>query len=144
MKLEEIYDLWAEDSEIDTTAIDQVAVNIPKLHHKYYKVFSNERLQLRKLEADYKQLYHLKFEYFMGTLDRETLEERGWKPNPRAILKSDIPMHIDSDQDIINLTLKISYQKEKTALLESIIKNVTERGFIVRNYIEWQRFKNGN
>jgi hypothetical protein len=144
MKLEEIYALWAEDSEIDTTVIDQVAVNIPKLHHKYYKIFSSERLQLRKLETDYKQLYQLKFDYFMGTLDKETLEERGWRPNPRAILKSDIPMHIESDQDIINLTLKISYQKEKTSLLESIIKNVTERGFIVRNYIEWQRFKNGS
>jgi hypothetical protein len=143
MKLEEIYNLWAEDSEIDTTVIDRVAVTIPKLHHKYMQILSNERLQLRKLESDYKQLYHLKFEYFMGTLDRETLEERGWKPNPRAILKSDIPMHIDSDQDIINLTLKISYQKEKSTVLESIIKIISERGWQVRNYIDWQRFKNG-
>jgi hypothetical protein len=143
MKLEEIYNLWAEDSEIDTTVIDRVAVTIPKLHHKYMQILSNERLQLRKLESDYKQLYHLKFEYFMGTLDRETLEERGWKPNPRAILKSDIPMHIDSDQDIINLTLKISYQKEKSTVLESIVKIISERGWQVRNYIDWQRFKNG-
>jgi len=143
MKLDEIYNLWAEDSEIDTTVIDQVAVSIPKLHHKYMQILSKERLQLRKLEADYKQLYHLKFEYFMGTLDRETLEEREWKPNPRAILKSDIPMHIESDQDIINLTLKISYQKEKSTVLESIIKIISERGWQVRNYIDWQRFKNG-
>ena len=143
MKLEEIYDLWAEDSEIDTNAIDTVAISIPKLHHKYFKILSNERLQLRKLEADYKKLYLLKFEYFMGTLDRETLDEYNWAPNPRSILKSDIPMHLESDKDVINLTLKIAYQKEKTSALESIIKNVGDRGYIVKNYIDWQRFKNG-
>jgi hypothetical protein len=143
MKLDEIYDLWAQDSEMNTAAIDQEAVKIPQLHHKYYKVFSNERLSLRKLEADYKQLYLLKFDYYLGTLDKETLDERGWIPNRRSILKSDIPMHIDADQDIINLTLKIAYQKEKINLLESIIKNISERGYIVKNFIDWQRFTNG-
>jgi hypothetical protein len=143
MKLEEIYDLWKEDSNIDITIIDKVAVSIPKLHHKYYQIFSNERLILRKLEADYKKLYLLKFDYFMGVLDKETLEEKRWKPNPRNILKSDIPMHIDADEDIINLTLKISYQKEKIFVLESIIKQIHERGYIVKNWLDYQRFING-
>ena len=89
MKLEEIYELWEKDSEINPSFISEEAIKIPKLHNKYYKIFSNERLSLRKLETDYKQLYLLKYDYFMGTLDRETLEEKGWKPNPRNILKSD-------------------------------------------------------
>ena len=79
----------------------------------------------------------------MGTLDKETLADKGWLPNPRNILKSDIPMHIEADSDIIDLTLKIAYQKEKISLLESIIKNISERGYIVKNYIDWQRFTNG-
>ena len=79
----------------------------------------------------------------MGTLDEETLKERNWKPNPRNILKSDIPMHIDADSDIINLTLKIAYQKEKINLLESIIKSIMERGYIIKNVIDWQKFTNG-
>jgi hypothetical protein len=143
MKLDEIYELWAQDSEMNTAAIDQEAIKIPQLHHKYYKVFSQERLSLRKLEADYKQLYLLKYDYYLGTLDKETLDDHGWQPNRRSILKSDIPMHIDADQDIINLTLKIAYQKEKINLLESIIKNISERGYIVKNFIDWQRFTNG-
>jgi hypothetical protein len=64
-------------------------------------------------------------------------------PNPRTILKSDIPMHLEADQDIINMTLKIAYQKEKITLLESIIKNITDRGYMIKNYIDWQRFTNG-
>jgi len=143
MKLDEIYELWSTDSEINTAAIDQEAVNIPKLHHKYYKIFSQERLALKKLETDYKQLYLLKYDYYTGMLDKETLNEKGWLPNRRVILKSDVPMHLEADQDIINLTLKIAYQKEKINLLESIVKNVNERGYIVKNYIDWQRFTNG-
>jgi hypothetical protein len=144
MQLDDIFDLWAEDSEINTTKISEEAIKIPKLHNKYYKIFSQERLLLRKLETEYKKLQLQKYEYFMGTLDRETLAENGWEPNPRSILKSDIPMHLEADKDVINLTLKLAYQKEKITLLESIIKNVTERGFMIKNYIEWQKFSNGS
>lgn len=143
MKLDEIHDLWSKDAEINTAVIDQEAIKIPKLHNKYYTIFSQERLLLRKLETEYKQLFLLKHDYYMGTLDEETLKERNWKPNPRNILKSDIPMHIDADSDIINLTLKIAYQKEKINLLESIIKSIMERGYIIKNVIDWQKFTNG-
>jgi hypothetical protein len=143
MKLDEIFDLWNEDSEINTNAIDKEAVKIPKLHNKYFKIFSQERLLLRKLETEYKQLLQLKYDYFMGVLDEETLKEKNWSQNQRTILKSDIPMHIDADQDIINLTLKIGLQKEKCSVLESIIKNISERGYIIKNFIDWQRFTSG-
>jgi hypothetical protein len=143
MKLDEIFDLWSQDSEINTAGIDKEAVKIPKLHNKYYKIFSQERLALRKVETEYKQLYLDKYEYFMGTLDKESLIDHNWMPNPRTILKSDIPMHLEADQDIINMTLKIAYQKEKITLLESIIKNITDRGYMIKNYIDWQRFTNG-
>jgi len=143
MKLDEIFAMWDEDTTINPTQLDAEALKIPKLHNKYYRVFSQERLGLKKLETDYKKLYHLKYDWLLGVLDKETLEENNWKQNPRNILKSDIPMHIDSDQDIINLTLKISYQKEKITLLESIIKNISDRGYMISNAINWQKFTNG-
>jgi hypothetical protein len=143
MQLDEIFELWADDSNIDTARISEEAIKIPKLHHKYYKIFSQERLTLKKYETDFKKLHQLKFEYFLGTLSQETLKENGWSPNPRSILKGDIPLYIESDQDIINLTLKIGLQKEKVSVLESVIKNISERGYMIKNYIEWQKFTNG-
>jgi Recombination, repair and ssDNA binding protein UvsY len=143
MKLDEIVELWNVDSEIDKTLISNESIKIPKLHNKYYKIFSQEKLALKKLDTDYKRLYRDKYEYYMGTLDRETLEDYKWKPNPRTIIKSDIPMYIEADQDVINLTLKIAYQKEKIAFLESIIQNISNRGFMIKNFIDWQRFVSG-
>ena len=143
MTLDEIFSLWKEDSEIDISNVDHEAVKIPKLHHKYYRLFSNENLSLKKLETDYKILFRDKFEYFMGTLDKETLEQRGWKPNQRNLLKSDIPMNIESDEEIIKQTLRIALQKEKIKALESIIKMIIDRGYSLKTIIDWQRFKSG-
>ena len=143
MTLEEITELWSSDSKIDQTNISNAAIDIPKLHHKYYTIFSKERLSLRKLENDFKKLLLIKHEYYTGSLDRETLIEHGWQPNRRVILKSDIQMHIDADDDIINLTLKISYYKEKVYFLESIIKSIQDRNFLLKSIIDWTRFTAG-
>jgi hypothetical protein len=59
------------------------------------------------------------------------------------VLKGDIPMYLDADDDIINITLKVGLQQEKIELLESIIKLVMNRNYIIRNAIDWQKFTMG-
>lgn len=143
MKIDEIFDLWKKDTDINKLNIDEEALKIPKLHNKYYSMLTQERLILKKTESEYKKLYLQKYEFFLGTLDEETLKEKGWSPNPRSILKADIPMHIEADDDIISLTLKVGLQKEKVSALESIVKTISERNWIIKNYIDWQKFTNG-
>jgi hypothetical protein len=142
MKLDDIIALWDEDSEMDDMNMDRESVKMTKLHSKYYRILLHERFVLAKLEAeDYKTLFHLKTEYFLGTLDKETLQERGWAPNPRAILKTDIPRHLEADPEIIALTLKIAAAKEKVRYLESIIKAISDRNYTIRNFNESQKIK---
>jgi hypothetical protein len=90
-----------------------------------------------------KQLKLDKYEFLTQGPNEET-KDRGWKLPPKGmILKSDIPMYLDSDQEIINQSLKIGYQQEKIELLDSIIKTVMNRNFIIRNAIDWQKFTMG-
>ena len=56
MKLESIYEEWSKDSEIDMTDLGNEAIKIPKLHHKYFQVYSSEKLLLRKYEAEMKTM----------------------------------------------------------------------------------------
>ena len=81
MTLSDIMNMWEKDAKMDQTELGEESVKIPLLHHKYYKVFVDEGLLYKKLEADYKALYKLKFEYYLGILDQETLQEKGWEPN---------------------------------------------------------------
>lgn len=143
MRLEEIQSLWETDVNIDRTELGDESLRIAKLHSKYYRIFSQERLLLRKMEADYKELYRDKYEWFNGTCSQETMEEHGWKPNPLKILRTDISMHIEADEQMRNVGLRIEMQKEKVEFLESIIKTLVPMGFNIKNAIEWAKFQNG-
>lgn len=143
MTLEQIFELWQIDSQIDSTNLSSASLDIPKIHNKYLKMFSEERLKLKKFEQDGKALYRIKSEYYAGTLDHETLTEKGWEPNPLKILRSDIPTFLEGDNDIIAHNLKVAVQKEKVETLESIIRSLNNRGFLIKNAIDWQRFQNG-
>lgn len=139
MTIDDILKQWQEDSNIDKTELGDENIKIPKLHHKYYSILSNERLRLRKLESEYKQLKLEKYEYFSQGASQEHIE-KGWKPLSKMIIKSEVPMYMEADDQIIEMNLKISYQQEKIDLLTDIMKMVHNRTFQLKNVQEWQRF----
>jgi len=143
MKLEEIYTMWTKDSEIDTTELSNESVKIPKLHNKYFMIYMEEGMRLRKMRAQYKQLKLLKEQYYKGELDIDELKEHGWKPQPLKILKNDILTYIEADNDIVDLSLKIGAQEEKVSYLEAIIKMINNRGFQLKTALDWIRFQSG-
>ena len=143
MKLDDIMMEWEKDSHMDSSELAKESLRIPMLHHKYYKLFVQEGLMQKKYEQDYKALYRLKYEYYMGVLDQETMVERGWDPNPLKILKQDISIYMDSDAEMQTIQAKIDIQKQKVSFLESAIKTITNRGFLIKNAIDWERFKSG-
>jgi len=143
MTLDEIFENWSKDSIIDKNALDNESLEIPKIHSKYLKFFAVERLTLQRLEQEYKILFKTKTEYFAGTLDLDTIKENGWEPNQKMILKGDIGMHIDADPQIQKLSLKIGLQKEKISTLDSILKSLANRGFQIKNSIDFTKMMNG-
>lgn len=143
MKLEDIFSLWETDAQIDKNNLGTEALEISKLHHKYFKILSNERLVLRKYEADLKELKLQKYEFYILGPTEET-HAKGWKlPPVGKVLKADIGQYMDADPDIIKQTLKIAAQNEKLELLESILKTVMNRNFNISAFINWEKFRNG-
>jgi hypothetical protein len=143
MKLDEIYTEWDKDSKIDTTDLGNESIKIPQLHNKYFKVYTSEKLLLRKYEAEMRELKLEKYEFYTQGPTKET-QEKGWSlPAKGLILKSDIPMYMDGDKQLIELSLKIGYQQEKIELLESIIKSLVNRGFQIKSAIDWHKFTMG-
>jgi hypothetical protein len=143
MKIDDIYDEWEKDSHIDRSELGDESLKIPKLHHKYFKIFTHERLLLRKYESELKQLKLDKYEFYTLGPTEET-HEKGWKLPPQGkILKSEVNNYIEADKDIVNLSLKIGIQQEKIEVLQSIIKSLTNRGFNIKAAIDWEKFKVG-
>ena len=143
MKIEDILEQWKSDSEVDRTELGDEALKIAKLHHKYYQIYIQEKLTLRSYDSDMKKLKLEKYEFYTQGHTDQT-RNLGWElPARGMILKTDIPMYMDADKDIIKLSLKIGIQQEKVELLESIIKSFTGRGFNIKDAIEWQKFTMG-
>jgi hypothetical protein len=143
MTFEELFGEWKKDSDIDPTDLGNESLKIPKLHHKYYMHLVQERASLRKLESQYKQLKLAKFEFYSQGHTEET-RALGWQLPPRGIiLKAEIPTYIESDKDIIDLSLRIGVQQEKVDFLESIIKSFQTRGYLIKNSIDYMKFQMG-
>ncbi len=144
MKIDEILNLWKEDCVIDKTEIGDEAIKIAKLHHKYFQILVNEKFTLKSHEAEMKKLKLEKYEFFTQGPNEDT-QKKGWKlPAKGIILKTDIPMYMDADDDIIRVSLRIGAQQEKIELLESIIKTIMNRGYNLKVVLEWQKFINGS
>lgn len=143
MKLEDIHQLWADDCVVNRMELGEESLKLPNLHSKYLRIFSEERLLLKKLEEDRKELVKLKHDYYRGILPEEDLKANGWVPYQLSVLKSDIPMHIEADKDVIRINLKIASQQEKVDVLESIIRAINNRGYLIKNAIDFEKFKVG-
>lgn len=140
---DDINEMWAKDCKIDEANLIEEARRIPELHSKYYNLFYKEALRVKKLKFDLKELELAKTEYFNGSMAEEDLKARGWKPNPLKILRNDMDKYIQSDKDIINLSLKIAFHEERANYLESIIRQINSRNFIIKSMIDMLKFQAG-
>ena len=144
MSIEKLYEEWGKDGEIDQMNVSKAATDVPKLHNKYFRWYVEEGLKLKKLKAEYKILYKLKGEWYRGELDEEELKQHGWKPQPLKILRADVPQHLEADVEVVKLSLKIGLQEEIVAYLESIVKQINNRNFLLKTIVDFERFKTGS
>lgn len=140
---DDINEMWAKDCKIDETNLIQESRRIPELHSKYYTLYFKEVLRVKKLKFDLKELELAKTEYYSGSMCEEDLKARGWKPNPLKILRNDMDKYIQSDKDIINLSLKIALHEERANYLESIIRQINSRNFIIKSMVDLIKFQAG-
>jgi len=144
MKIEDIIGMWQEDVKIDETELSRESLNIPLLHGKYLKHFSDERLKLRAFKMKQKQLHQRLMDYYRGDLNNpEDLAELGREPYPFKRLKNEVSYYVESDSEMIQLNTKIAYQQEMVDVLEEILKAVNTRGFVIKNSLDFLKFTSG-
>lgn len=143
MTLDDLYQEWAVDSEISQTDLNSSSFSTYQLHSKYLKHLSTARREHRFLETEMSKLRHVKTQYYLGELPLEILKHYKWLPFPKRILKTDISSYMEADEDIITLTLKVAGSAETVFFLDTVVKAITNRGFTIKNIIEWTKLQNG-
>lgn len=144
MKLEDIRRMVENDSVVDDTELDLESLKLPQLHNKYLVLYHDEKLVLSRLYSELRTCTRVKWEYYTGKLDQEKLDELGLDPFPLKILKTDIDKYLESDDELITLSHKVDYQKGKVSYIESILKEVSNRHWKIKNAIDWRKFLSGS
>lgn len=144
MKFEEIQYQWTLDCEMDETELSQESIKIPQLHNKYLIFYSNEKLKFKELKFLFAGLIKRKRDYYSGRMSVEELEAADWGPFQFKLLKADVQEYIDADDNVIESKKLLALQEEKVNYLESIVKSLTTRGYLIKNAIDWKRFTEGH
>ena len=143
MKLVDIIDLWRVDSVIDKFKLTDESLNISQLHSKYYEIYMNEKRVYVKEAENFKNLEMHKTFWYGGKYLKPQLDELGWKQFSITLAKSDIPIVVNADEDIINKKINMAEQLEKVKFVESILQSIHQRSFNIKNAIEYEKFLAG-
>jgi len=140
--LEQVLKMWESDAVIDQTEPSKELLNIPKYHSKYLGVLTKHKIASKKAHFDYLRMRKVKWEYFTGKMSEDELEQYGWEPFQFA-LKSDINTYLEADKDLIKLLEKKVYHEEVTSVVESIMAELKQRTWQLRDFISWEKFIGG-
>ena len=135
LKLQVREDLKVDDEHLDTESLKNQEIKATYLDHK-----SRYELLLYRAKGDYKRLYREKWEYYGGKADAKVYAS---KPFDLKVLKTDLSVYITSDEEVIDAENKIGYLETVVDYIKGVIKSVDNRGWDIKNAIEWKKFEAG-
>ncbi len=135
---------WAKDSIMDLTEPSKELSRIPVLHAKYLRVLSHHKLMTEKHALDYQKMKKIKWEYYSGDLNNpDDLKEYNLQPILKKILRQDIPLYLDSDDDLNRILAKKILNKEIVDFCDRILRELHNRTFQLGNIVKWEQFIHG-
>ena len=135
LKIQVAIDLKVNDERLDTESLKN-----QELYAKYLDIKSRFELLMYKAKGDYKMLYRDKWEYYGGKSDANVYVT---KPFDLKVLKSDLSIYIESDEEIIQIENKIVYLETVCKYVDGVMKAISGRGWDIKNAIQWKNFEAG-
>jgi hypothetical protein len=141
MTLDEIQEMWQRDSVIDPDNLHDESLKIPQLHSKYYTLYNTMSLLREKARDTYNKVRLERYNYYTGKAPAEVYVE---EPFPYKVREKDaIQRHMDADERLNKIDMKIRYYDVMLKFLEEVIKCISNRTFQIKNALEWHKFTAG-
>ena len=141
INLDKIQSMWQEDSKIDIDNMHEESIKVPQLHSKYHEILNNLILLRTKAQKIQKSVRHERYEYYSGKADPEVYEK---EPFPKKVRDKDaLIRYMDADDRVSDANLKVEYYDVMINYTESILKQISNRTYQIKNSIEWHKFQAG-
>ena len=141
MNLEQIQDMWEKDSKIDPDNLHDESLKVPQLHSKYHTLYNTITLLRERAREQYSKVRLERYNYYTGKAPAEVYVE---EPFPYKVREKDaIQRHLEADDKMNKVDMKIKYYDIMLKFLEEIIRNISGRTYQIKNAIEWNKFQSG-
>ena len=140
MTLDELQSIVAKELRVNDEKLDSESLKNQELYAKYLEHKSRFELLSHKARADYKRVYKEKWEYYGGKSDAKVYAS---KPFDLKVLKTDLHIYIESDEDIIKSEHKIAYLETVIKYIDGVLRSIQNRGWDIKNAISWKQFEAG-
>lgn len=132
-----------DDVKIDFLSLENEMNRTPNLMSKWLTYHEIQRSKLTILEAEHKKLVALKTKYLMGKMDDAQRERLGWPLEGTKVLKADLGMWLDSDDEVIQSKQKFELQIQIVNYITKVIDQISEKKWTIKNYIDWKKWTEG-
>jgi hypothetical protein len=135
---------WSKDTNIDPSSMEKELLKISYLHGKYLNIMSYHRHVIRKLDAEYKDMKEIRREYFLGHAGQDTLEKYGWEQyqgNP-ITMRTSQEEKLSTDPILSKILLKKGAHEEIVSYCELVMRNLNNRSWDLKTYVEYLKYTN--
>ena len=116
--------------EISVENFSLVNDKLPVIHSKWLRYYYTEKIKLSEMKKNIDSLKKKTYEYYKTQYALE-------------VKQSHMEFYINSDDKFSEERLKYLGQEEVVSFLREVIDSIKTLGFIIKNHIEWQKFKFG-
>mgnify|MGYP003303942437 CR=1 FL=1 len=141
MNLEQLQDQWKEDSVIDTDLYCEESIKIPQLHMRYMEYYNTFSLMRKEKEGEMRSLIKEKWIYYKGKAPSTVYKEMPF--DLKLTDRKEVDMFIAADEDVVKLQLKIDYIEQTILFLDSVLRQINNRNYQIKNAIDWEKFQAG-
>jgi|TARA_Y100000385_G_scaffold264600_1_gene298118 hypothetical protein len=145
VKLAELTQESEKDIKIDFLKLTEELAHNQNLIGKWMTYQQVWETKYQFLDLEYRQLLASKTKYYTGKMSEDEIISKGWGIEGTKILKADLNIWVDDDNDMIKAKKKMLILKQIITIIDKTIDIlVDQKKWTIKNFIDYKKWLEGN
>ena len=145
VKLAELTQESEKDIKIDFLKLTEELAHNQNLIGKWMTYQQVWETKYQFLDLEYRQLLASKTKYYTGKMSEDEIISKGWEMEGTKILKADLNIWVDDDNDMIKAKKKMLILKQIINIIDKTIDIlVDQKKWTIKNFIDYKKWLEGN
>ena len=145
VKLAELTQESEKDIKIDFLKLTEELAHNQNLIGKWMTYQQVWETKYQFLDLEYRQLLASKTKYYTGKMSEDEIISKGWGIEGTKILKADLNIWVEDDNDMIKAKKKMLILKQIITIIDKTIDIlVDQKKWTIKNFIDYKKWLEGN